>query len=397
MSASTRLTIPPELKRMTQYIRRAEELDHDKRAQSRIVAYYCRQYAVQTGIQLSNSASARTCLSELLSSLETEKKAMSVFSTEECAAICQKFALEIFEKADEEDRAGSATKGTAKTFYAAAVFLKIIEQFYDKEANPMDEDVTEKWKYARWKAMDINKAITEGRDVTPGGHGEMQDFQDVQQINDTTAPAAASNEPDIIEVQENKNNDNNAALLEVSDVTEEGTEVDLVLGLPPSYPVGLPDTPSIVPPPPSPPPKTATSPIKSPPTKQQSSSISTSTNNNDPSSSTSQEALADALELTRFALAALEAKDTDVGRNRLEQALQCLNRINTKGESSPKKGFFDSFKKTSTSTPPEQSTNSSEDHNVLFMTKSAIAALEKRDAGVGKDRIKQALNSMNHE
>ena len=30
------------------------------------------------------------------------------------------------------------------------------------------------------------------------------------------------------------------------------------------------------------------------------------------------------------------------------------------------------------------------------MTKSAISALEKRDTAIGKDRIKQAINAMNH-
>ena len=38
------LSIPAELKRITQFVRRAEELDGDRsRAESRLVAYYCRQ------------------------------------------------------------------------------------------------------------------------------------------------------------------------------------------------------------------------------------------------------------------------------------------------------------------------------------------------------------------
>lgn len=41
------LKIPPELKKCTQFIRRAEELDKDKsRPESRLVAYYCRQVSL---------------------------------------------------------------------------------------------------------------------------------------------------------------------------------------------------------------------------------------------------------------------------------------------------------------------------------------------------------------
>ena len=329
--SSSRLTIPPELKRITQYIRRAEELDNDKRPQSRIVAYYCRQYAVQTGIQLSNSDAARACLSQLLSSLETEKKALAVFSVDECATICKNFALEIFTRADNEDRAGVANKSTAKTFYASAVFLKMIEQFGE---DSMDEELTEKWKYARWKAMDINKAITEGRDIAPGGYGEMEAFQDVQQQTNTT------NDNDISTITNTNdfNGANNEASIkeeadrEEKEVKDEGTEVDIELGPPPAYNVDLPALAPPIPPPPSPPKKTTTPSSPPIPSPKQPSSIKSAikslspikSNNKD--SISSQDVSDDALELTRFALAALEAKDTNLGRSRLEQALFCLKR-----------------------------------------------------------------------
>ena len=298
---SSRLTIPPDLKRITQYIRRAEELDHDKRPQTRIVAYYCRQYAVQTGITLSNSDASRTCLSQMLSSLETEKQAMSTFTKEECSTICTKFALDIFNKADNEDRSGVATKNTAKIFYAAAVFLKIIEQFHDE----LEEELLEKWKYARWKAMDINKAINEGREVVPGGHGEMEAFRDVQTtVENETKPNDVTND--------------------IDEAKEEGTEVDIILGPPPSYPV---DVPPLPPPSPKlPPPSPKESPPKLPPSSLKSTIKSLSPIKSSTTSISPQEVLDDALELTRFALAALEAKDVDLGRNRLEQALFCLKR-----------------------------------------------------------------------
>ena len=67
------LAIPPELKKITPYVRRAEELDRDKaNPESRLVAYYCRQYAVHTRIELAKSSDGKTCLGSLLNDLEGE-------------------------------------------------------------------------------------------------------------------------------------------------------------------------------------------------------------------------------------------------------------------------------------------------------------------------------------
>ena len=75
------LSIPPELKKLTPFVRRAEELDKDKSSpESRLVAYYCRQYAVHTGIPLATSPPGKACLGGLLSHLEGEKAAIDNFT-----------------------------------------------------------------------------------------------------------------------------------------------------------------------------------------------------------------------------------------------------------------------------------------------------------------------------
>ena len=127
------LTIPPELKKITPFVRRAEELDRDKaNPESRLVAYYCRQYAVHSGIELATSAEGKSCLGSLLNVLEGEKEAMNAFTRDESKFLCSKFANKVFDKADGEDLAGKASKNTAKTFYAAASFLQMLQQFYKK-------------------------------------------------------------------------------------------------------------------------------------------------------------------------------------------------------------------------------------------------------------------------
>ena len=174
------LTIPPELKKITPYVRRAEELDRDTgNPESRLVSYYCLQYAVHTGISLATSPDGKRCLGELLGKLEGEKQTMDSFTRDEAKFLCKKFADKIFDKADIEDRAGEANKMTAKTFYAAASFLEILQQFY--EDNDESEEVAEQKKksvYSKWKATEILKAIKEGRTPTPGGYVEDNDAED---------------------------------------------------------------------------------------------------------------------------------------------------------------------------------------------------------------------------
>jgi vacuolar protein sorting-associated protein VTA1 len=52
----------------------------------------------------------------------------------------------VFNKADEEDRAGLADKDTARTFFAAGVFFDILSQFGE-----VSKDIADKKKYAKFK------------------------------------------------------------------------------------------------------------------------------------------------------------------------------------------------------------------------------------------------------
>jgi vacuolar protein sorting-associated protein VTA1 len=82
------------------------------------------------------------------------------------------FALRVFGRVDNEDRAGRANLETAKRFRAAADFLCVYRGSFDSE----DEDIKEKEKYAKWKAGDIVKALREGRTpmAGPAGGDETQ-------------------------------------------------------------------------------------------------------------------------------------------------------------------------------------------------------------------------------
>jgi vacuolar protein sorting-associated protein VTA1 len=344
------LSIPPDLKKITPYVRRAEELDKDQSSpESRLVAYYSRQYAVKLGIPLaSSSPEAKTCLGQLLEDLETEKAAMDNFTWDEAAFLCRKFSNKVFDKADGEDRMGMANKNTAKAFYAAASFLQILEQFYDKDDT--SEAPTEDRKrimYAKWKATDILKAIKEGRTPVSGGYGEEEEEAEQEEEEDAEQEELAGEKKEdapMVETVTVEDDDEEEdavnppaeaappAFLDEESEEEQEDSTEVELGAPPSYspppasfdppkvnrpPISYSLPPAVEPPalPPAP---------SAPPAKKSGGMFGFGGNKKKEKITKAQ--LADAVELTRFALASLEDKDGELGAERLQQALDALGR-----------------------------------------------------------------------
>lgn len=342
------LQVPPELKPITPYVRRAEELDRDKsNPESRLVAFYCRQYSVHLGIPLATTAAGKNCLGTLLGDLESEKAAMDSFTRDEAKFLCQKFADKIFDMADLEDRVGDATKGTAKTFYAAASFLEMLQQFYkDDDAAEEIQEIRKRARYAKWKATTMLKAFREGRQPAPGEYGADSDTWIEGSNNEdkeTQETMTTSEEPPKVETVSDDDDDGQpepepeSSFVRPPPVAEEeGTEVEL--GPPPAFDFA-------VPPPVSPPPS---APVHRPPLSFNNSPVAPpmptppSAKPQPPPASSEKKSggffglggkkktkaskaeIADAMELTRFALSALEDKNADLAAERLRQALQTL-------------------------------------------------------------------------
>ena len=299
------LKVPPDLKKITQYIRRAEELDNDKSPQTRIVAYYCRQHAVQVGIPLVSTPAARECLGEILNELEKEKKAMSSFTKEEGYQLCREFAMKVFDKADAVDRAGKSTKATAKSFYAAASFLDVLSHFHE-QGGEKSEDVLEEEKksfYAKWKATDILKAIREGKEVKPGGYGEEPQEEEVEVGGDDGGGMGMGNN------------------MEQDEPAEAGTEVSINDPIPPPPPYSSTQQP--IAPPINHEPDPVSMPVPVPaPTKRFGMFGG---GGGKGKTKYSKAVLGDAKELTKFALKALSEKDGDLAIQRLQEALNVLS------------------------------------------------------------------------
>ncbi|OBZ78686.1 Vacuolar protein sorting-associated protein VTA1 [Grifola frondosa] len=156
--------VPPELKSISPYLQRADELT----SRDPVMAYWCTYYAAQIGIaRKAKDPAARTFLFALLGALENMKKDVgandAIDDESASSAYVENFALKVFAMADNEDRRGEATRGTAKKFLAAANFLELLRVFdKDKSEPPAESSTEEKIRYAKWKAADIAKAFREG-------------------------------------------------------------------------------------------------------------------------------------------------------------------------------------------------------------------------------------------
>ncbi|KAK7385989.1 hypothetical protein VNO78_32006 [Psophocarpus tetragonolobus] len=142
------------------YLQRADELQKHEP----LVAYYCRLYAMERGLKIPQSERTKTTnalLVSLMKQLEKDKKSIQLGPEDNL--YLEGFALNVFGKADKQDRAGRADLNTAKTFYAASIFFEILNQF-----GAVQPDLEQKQKYAVWKAADIRKALKEGRKPTAG-------------------------------------------------------------------------------------------------------------------------------------------------------------------------------------------------------------------------------------
>lgn len=93
------LTIPDSLKSITPYIRRSEELEKDSSApEYKIVAYYCKKYALEQAIKLKLSGpEVSQFVSSVLTILERDKLQLNV-NAEQGHIVCENFAHTVFNK-----------------------------------------------------------------------------------------------------------------------------------------------------------------------------------------------------------------------------------------------------------------------------------------------------------
>ena len=279
------------VKAVGQYIKRAEDAEKDPNSgeDGVIIAYWCRQWAIEKCIPYFADPEVAGFVTKLMEVQETKKDKAGTKETGK--GICEANAMFYFDKADSEDRAGNGTKATAKLFYNAATFLDTLEQF---EECKNDQEIEQKRIYAKWKATDIAKALQEGRTPTPGSGVDGPSFTAEGGVGSAPTQASAPTPASAP-----------APAFQSSVVTPSGPSssiVDQALSMVPSIPTGL-----SLKPPSAPAPAPATVP-RGPPKEV-----------NDPR-------VKDAIELTNFALANMKYMRLEEAKSKLKEAIARLEK-----------------------------------------------------------------------
>ncbi|XP_077207300.1 vacuolar protein sorting-associated protein VTA1 homolog isoform X1 [Paroedura picta] len=188
MAASGLPPLPPQFKAVQHVLRTAQELDK----REPVAAYYCRLYAMQTGMKIdSKTPECRKFLCKLMDQLEAMKKQLgdNEAITQEivgCAHV-ENYALKMFLYADNEDRAGRFHKNMIKSFYTASLLIDVLTVFGELT----DENVQHR-KYARWKATYIHNCLKNGETPQSGPIGMEGEYYDENE--EVGSPALPSQE-----------------------------------------------------------------------------------------------------------------------------------------------------------------------------------------------------------
>ncbi len=150
--------LPASLKSIKAFLDRADEL----KTVEPMVAYHLRLYALQEAMRLRASLPTQdqAYIITLMDELERQKASLGPFDDAE--VLVENYGQSIFTRADDADRAGDSSLRTAKCFLAASNVLEACKQFGE-----LPVDLGEKIKYAKWRFVEIAKAIKEKREPEP--------------------------------------------------------------------------------------------------------------------------------------------------------------------------------------------------------------------------------------
>ena len=165
MAAASGLPEPPaQLKAVHPYMRTAQDVERV----DPVVAYWVRLYSLESALKIDkDSPECKSFLTKLLIWLEEFKQSHkdndAVSNQTVGQAHVENFVVALFNKADTQDREGSASKNTIRMFYMAAVLFESMVVF-----GPLTEEVAKKSKYAKFKAAYIAKCLKAGVTPKPG-------------------------------------------------------------------------------------------------------------------------------------------------------------------------------------------------------------------------------------
>ncbi|EER19974.1 Protein C6orf55, putative [Perkinsus marinus ATCC 50983] len=164
--------VPPSGRKWVPYLKRAEEVDN----QYPLVSFYCRLYVAESLMAARQRPGYDKALDGTLMSLldicEREKAQLGQ-ALEDGPQKLEDFCISVFGHADNEDRSGEITAATSMKFYCASLFFDVLEGVQVDGKGVLSTDLEEKRKYAKYKAVYINKCLKEGTPPQPGPPGGM--------------------------------------------------------------------------------------------------------------------------------------------------------------------------------------------------------------------------------
>lgn len=172
---------PPQLKAIQSYLKIAQDVERV----DPIVSYWLRLHSTETALKIDReSPECKAFLSALIMWLEkfknTHKESEAVTNQMVGQAHYENFALNLFNKADTLDRAGTANTSTVRMFFMAAILLEATAVF-----STVTDDIIQKAKYAKFKAAYIQKCLKSGQTPKPG----PIDNTDLENLGSDSNPA----------------------------------------------------------------------------------------------------------------------------------------------------------------------------------------------------------------
>ncbi|XP_014610111.1 PREDICTED: vacuolar protein sorting-associated protein VTA1 homolog [Polistes canadensis] len=200
--------VPAPLKNIQQYLKVATT--HDQR--DCVVSYWCRLYALQTGLKLSTKTSEETSfLLKLMNWLETTKKELhdnEAITNDVCAqAHLENWALKLFLYADQNDRASNFGKSIIQSFYTAGLLYDVLMVFGE-----LTDEAAQNRKYAKWKATYLHNCIKNGETPVPGPLQDEDGEDNLNEFSNKDNSNSSNNLPD---------NEDNASNLDASGPTND--------------------------------------------------------------------------------------------------------------------------------------------------------------------------------
>ena len=297
--------VPAKLKPCRDFFLRAKELEKAKDAEHLLMSTYCGIAFLTKAMPLAvGDNECNMFIMSVMDEVEAKKQNPAIreaFQQQKGLEpeFIKQYASNIFKKADDIDRSGNASKQTAIAYLAASTFYQVLS-CYDCPADV--EEVKPIIKYSKWKAMDILKALKEGRRPTPG------------------PPGGVSNEQNLLGSLEAQKPLPSGGVQGPGVLSDQSSSSDYVQPPPPSASIVPPQTnldqkPSA--------PLPSLHPLREP--LQGRRKLIAPTSNYLPLDHVSPGSESDALECARFAVAALEEDDRNLAIGYLQGALHALS------------------------------------------------------------------------